>query len=62
LLLKFRLKNDLKKNNLQNNFRCHSIGAEGADNYFEEIGQKYGVKHLPIHIKQPIIKTKTKLN
>ncbi|MFV7235172.1 hypothetical protein [Flavobacterium sp. ZB4R12] len=45
----------------QNNFRCHSGGAEGADSYFEKIGQKYGVQTLAYSYKTAYHKSKNKV-
>lgn len=50
-----------KRDNHQNNFRCHSGGAEGADSYFEEIGQKYGVQTLAYSYKTAYHKSKNKV-
>lgn len=41
--------------------RCHSGGAEGADSYFEEIGQKYGVQTLAYSYKTAYHKSKNKV-
>lgn len=38
----------------QNNFRCHSGGAEAADSYFEKIGQKHGVQTLAYSYKNSL--------
>ena len=50
-----------KRDIRQNNFRCHSGGAEGADSYFEEIGQKYGVQTLAYSYKTAYHKSENKV-
>ena len=50
-----------KRDNIQNNFRCHSGGAERADTYFEEIGQKYGVQTLAYSYKTAYHKSENKV-
>lgn len=50
-----------KKNTLQNNFRCHSVGAEGADTCFEEIEQKSGVQILAYTYKTAYHKSENKV-
>lgn len=50
-----------KRNILQNNFRCHSGGAEGADTYFEEIGQKYSIQTLAYSYKTEHHKSQNKV-
>lgn len=47
--------------NIKNNIQCHSGGAEGADSYFEEIGQKYGVQTLAYSYKTAYHKSKNKV-
>lgn len=43
------------------NIICHSGGAEGADTYFEEIGQKYSVQTLAYSYKTAHHKSKNKV-
>jgi hypothetical protein len=47
--------------NVKNIIFCHSGGAEGADNYFEEIGQKYGVQTLAYSYKTQYHQSKNKV-
>jgi hypothetical protein len=47
--------------NAKNIFYCHSGGAEGADSYFEEIGQKYNVQTLAYSYKTDHHKSKNKV-
>jgi hypothetical protein len=50
----------MKKSNLHKPI-CHSGGAIGADTYFEEIGQLYGVKTLAYSYKTNYHKSKNKI-